>query len=255
MSAHIIESSRLRRHGLTALLVAFTAACGESSNEVLGPPLPGSLAVSIVTTGFMKDDGYELMVNGESRGTIAADGEATIDDLEPANYEVELGDVADNCSVEGVSVDVVSEETAAVALAVVCLAPEPVPYAVRASRDRPDLDTGAMVECSFGLCPSDDEWDVWVDFDSQADPQAVIRQNEDIAVEIAHLDGVALADLTDVDVEGATFSLEPVDAPFGPNTVVLVRTDHGNVYALGNPTEQTLLLTATFDAMLIASGS
>lgn len=255
MSAHIIDPSRLRRSALMALLVAFTAACGESSNEVLGPPLPGSIAVTVVTTGFMKDDGYELLVNGESQGSVAADAEATIDDLEPANYEVDLGDVADNCSVEGTSVAVVSEETALVALTVVCLAADPVPYAVRASRDRPDLDTGAMVECSFGLCPSDDEWDVWVEFDSQGDPQAVIRQNEDIAVEIAHIDGVALADLTDMDVEGATFSLEPVDAPFGPNTVVLVRTDQGNLYALGNPTEQTLLLTATFDAMLIATGS
>lgn len=255
MSAQIIESSRLGRSALMALLVAFTAACGESDNEVLGPPLPGSIAVSVVTTGFMKDDGYELIVNGESQGTIAADAEATIDDLEPANYEVDLGDVADNCAVEGASVAVVSEETAAVALTVVCLAPEPVPYAVRASRDRPDLDTGAMVECSFGLCPSDDEWDVWIEFDNQGDPQAIVRQNQDIAVQLAHIDGVALADLTDADVEGAAFSLDPIDAPFGPNSVVLVLTDQGNVYALGNPTEQTLLLTATFDAMLIATGS
>lgn len=255
MSVHILRPSRQGRTALMALLVTFTAACGESSTEILGSPLPGAIAVSVVTTGFMKDDGYELLVNGESQGTVAADAEATIDDLEPANYEVALADVADNCSAEGTSVAVLEDETATVAFTVVCLAPEAEPYAVRASRDRPDLDTGAMVTCSFGLCPSDDEWDVWIEFDSQGEPQAVVRQNQDIAVELAHIDGVALADLTDADVDGASFSLDPIDEPFGPNTVVLVRTDQGNVYALGNPTEQTLLLTATFDAMLIATGS
>lgn len=249
------RTSAWRRSVMMAVLVTATAACGESSTEILGTPLPGSIAVSVVTTGFMQDDGYELIVNGESQGTIGADADATIDDLEPANYEVALGDVADNCTTEGTSVAVLSDETAAVALTVLCVAPEPVPYAVRASRDRPDLDTGAMVECSFGLCPSDDDWDVWVEFDSQGDPQAVIRQNELISVEIAYIDGVALGDLTDADVDGATFTMDPVDAPFGPTTVVLVRTDQGNVYALGNPTEQTLLLTATFEAMLIATGS
>ncbi|MDX1495331.1 MAG: hypothetical protein R3253_14790 [Longimicrobiales bacterium] len=249
-----VGTSSFRRHMVTAMALVVTAACGESTAEVLGPPVPGSLAVSVVTTGFMKDDGYELLVNGESQGVIAANAEATIDELEPATYQVELSDVAENCTVEATSVEVSSNETAAAALAVVCQAPPAEPYAVRASRDRPDLDTGVLVECSFGLCPSDDAWDVWIQFNSQGDPQAVVRHNGGNGVEIAHLDGVALADLTDADVDGATFSVDPIDAPFGPNTVVLVRTDEGNVYALGNPTENTLLLTATFDAMLIASG-
>lgn len=248
------RTSRLWRHMVTAAALVVAAACGETTAEVLGPPVPGSITVSVVTTGFMKDDGYELLVNGESHGSIAANAEATIGDLEPATYEVALSDVADNCTVEGTSVAVESDATAAAVLGVVCEAPASEPYAVRASRDRPDLDTGVLEECSFGLCPSDDAWDVWIQFDSQGDPQAVVRHNASNGVEIAHLAGVALADLTEADVDGATFSVDPIDEPFGPTTVVLVRTDLGSVYALGNPTENTLLLTATFDAKLIAAG-
>ena len=40
----------------------------------------------------------------------------TLAGLDPATYEVELGGVADNCSVESVSVPVVPEETAAVSV-------------------------------------------------------------------------------------------------------------------------------------------
>ncbi len=243
------------RHALVALLLIGSAACGESDSSVTGPPIPGTLVLATETSGFMQDDSYELFVNGESQGTIGANEELTIDGLDPATYEVTLGDVAANCVVDAASasVEVVSEATATVSMTVVCAPPEPTPYTIRANRDRPDLDAGVLVECSFGLCPSDDAWDIYAYFDSQSEPQSIIRQNQTTNLEIAHLAGVTLATLTEADVSGATFSTELLTTPFATTDVVLVKTQSGSVYALGNPDENTLMLTLTFDAVLIAS--
>lgn len=241
------------RPGLFALLslvVAGTVACGGDS--VSAPPEPGSLQVTTQTSGFLKDGSYELLVNGESRGSIGANDEKTIPSLDPATYQVSLGDVAANCQVQTSVPAVVAEgATAAVELSVTC-APEPaVPYTVRASRDRPDLETGAVVECSFGLCPSGSEWDFYVHFNSQSSPQSVVRQNQTDAVEIAHVSGVSLSQLTEAHLEGATFTTDLMTDPVAADRTVLLRTADGNVYALGNPVENTLLLTLTFDAVLI----
>lgn len=258
---------RSARHGMGAVtrasraaLVLVTAAavgCGESTEEIIGPPVPGSIVLATETSGFMKDDSYELLVNGESQGTIGANDEMTISELEPATYEVTLGDVADNCVLAStaVSVEVASQESANASLTVVCAPPAPSVYDIRASRDRPDLDTGEIEVCTFGICNSNDAWDIYVEFDSQSDPQAIIRQNQSIGVEIAHVTGVAFADLTEADVDGATFSTELSDEPFAPGNVVLIKTDQGSVYALGNPVETTLTLEVTFDVVLLAAAS
>lgn len=243
------------RHALIALMTVAIAACGDT-DSVTGPPVPGSISVTTETTGFFKDDSYELLVDGESQGTIGANDAVTIPELDPATYDVSLGDVAENCVVEGTSVTVDEDQTAEVSLAVVCAPDAPTEYLLRASRDRPDLDTGEVLECSFGICPSDEAWDIWVEFEN-TEPQAHIRQNQTAGneVEIAHLSGVTLSELTEEDYEAATFSTEFVESPFGTDTVVLVRTQLGNVYALGNPVEDTVVLELAFDAVLIVAAS
>lgn len=242
------------RHALVALMALAIVACGES--DVIGPPVPGAISVTVATTGFLKDDGYELLVDGESQGAIGPNDVVTVSDLEPASYDVALGDVAENCVVDGTSVTVDEDQTAEASLTVVCAPDAPSEYMLRSSRDRPDLDTGTIVECSFGICPSDEVWDIWVKFKS-TDPQAHIYQNQTTGneVEVAHVSGTTLAELTEADYEAATFSTELVESPFDANTVVLVRTQLGNVYALGNPVEDTLMLTLAFDATLIVSAS
>jgi hypothetical protein len=246
----------LRRgwHALVALIVTASVACGESDpGETVGPPTPGSISVTTQTSGFLKDDSYELLVDGESRGTIGANDEVAVSELDPATYEVDLADVASNCVAESTSVPVVSEETADVSLTVVCAPSEPDAYTLRFTRDRPDLDTGAITDCLFGLCSSEEEWDLHVHFNSQGDVRAVIRQNLTTGVEIAHLPGVALAELTEEDVEGATFTTALVADPFDSGRVILIRTDVGNLYALGNPVEDSMMQTLAFDATLIAT--
>jgi hypothetical protein len=245
---------RRGRRAQVALLAIGTVACGNSDGGGTQPELPGSISVSTETSGFDKDDSYELLVDGVTEGTIGANDVMTVGELDPATYDVALGDVADNCNVEATSATVVSSETAAVTLTVVCVAGDPVPYSIRANRDRPDLETGVITECSFGLCPTEEGWDLYVQFNSAADPQAVVRQNQTTGVQIAHLPGVSLGTVTEADVAGAVFTTEPVNDSFGTDRVILIKTDTGSIYALGNPVENTILLTLAFDALLLSTG-
>jgi hypothetical protein len=236
-------------HAVVALFVMGSVACGESSTT--RPPLSGSLVLTTETSGFFKDDSYELLVDGVSQGTIGANDEMTISELDPATYQVDLGDVAANCVVEGASASVAPDETATVALTIACEYSEPTAYTLRYDRDRPNLEDGEITECSFGFCPTQEGWDMYVFYNSQTTPQSVIRQNETAAVEIAHLAGVAFADLTEADYAGASFGTDLVADPFDAGRVILIRTDTGQVYALGNPVEDGQALTLTFDAALI----
>ena len=240
---------RRESRALVVLMVIGGTACGQTDST--SPPPPGSILLTTETSGFLKDDSYELLVDGESQGTIGANEGVTIEGLDPATYEVELGGVAENCVVESVSVLVVPEETADVSLVVVCAYSEPGAYTLRFSRERPNLDNGAITVCPFGLCPSEEEWDLHVYFSSQSDPHSVIRQNQSTGAEIAHVPGVTLEELTEQDFEAVTFTTDLVGDPFDSGRVILIRTDLGYVYALGNPTEDTVAQTLTFDAALI----
>jgi hypothetical protein len=238
---------------MSASMVLMATGCDEST---VAPPieedLPGAITVTTQTSGFMKDDGYELMVDGASAGSIGANDEITLPELDPATYEVALGDVAENCAVDGVTVEVAAEETAEATLSVVCAPGEGQQYAIRFNRDRPNLEDGVIAECPFGLCPSGADWDLYIYFNSGTDPHSVVRQNQADGAEIAHLPEVTLETLTEEDVAGATFTTELVADPFDSGRVILIKTDQGNIYALGNPVENTTMQTLTFDAVLLA---
>lgn len=232
------------------MMVLAAAACGESSSTV-GPPEPGSIQLSTQTSGFQKDDSYELLVDGVSQGSIGANDQVTIPDLDPATYEVALGDVAANCIVDATTVDVASEQTASVSLSVACTA-STEEYVIRFIRDRPNLDDGTLTDCLFGMCPSDEnEWDFYAHYNSQTTPKAVIRQNQNTSVEIAHLPGTALEDLTEEQVAAATFTTSLVADPFDAGRVILIKTNEGAIFGLGNPVEDTMAQTVTLDAALL----
>ncbi len=252
--------SRRKFWGVTVALVALTASgCDEST---VAPPveeeeevLPGAIAVTTETSGFMKDNGYELMVDGESTGAIGPNEQITIADLDPATYEVALGDVADNCSVDAVSVDVGADQTAEATLSVVCAPGDGTEYTIQFGRERPNLDDGEVIVCPFSICSDNTVWDIYVHNSTQTDPHAVIRQNQTLGTEIAHLPGITLDVLTEEDVAGAVFTTDLVADPFDAERVILIRTSAGGVYALGNPVEDGTALTLTFDAVLVVDPS
>jgi len=213
--------------------------------------LPGSIVVTTTTSGFFQDDSYTVLVDGESAGTIGANDQMTISELDPATYDVALGDIADNCSVQATSVEVVSDASASAALEIACAYGQSDSYTVRFGRERPDLDTGDITTCPFSICSTDEAWDLYAYYSSSTDPDTQIRQNQTNNVEIAHLPGVSLASLTEADYAGASFTTDLVSDAFDSGRVILIRTDVGNVYALGNPVVDATAQTLTFDAVQI----
>ncbi len=243
----------IHARSLAVVATAFALqACGD--DPIIPDPDPGAIEITVATAGFLKDDQYQVLLDGADQGVVAADGMVTISDLAAGAYSVDLGDVAANCTSDGpMSVTVQEAATATVTLSVDCTFGTPDSYTLRFDRDRPDLDTGDIEDCLFGICNTEEDWDMWVFNSTGTDPQAVIRQNIDPgeAAEIAHLPGVTLDTMTEADVEGATFSVSYVDNPFDATRVILIKTDLGAVYALGNPVEDLLSFTLDFDAVLI----
>lgn len=242
------HTSRRSWPAVVALVAVGFAGCGEDTVE---PPAPGTLRVTTETTGFLQADQYELFVDGVSSGSIGANDETSIPDLDPQEYELSLGQIPENCSSGGVTVSVESEQTAEVSLAVTCTYTEPLTYTIQFNRERPDLDSEQVEVCPFGICESNETWDLYVYNSLSTDPSSVIRQNQSTSTEIAHLPGVTLEGLTEADLAGATFTTDWIADPFDAGRVILIRTALGNVYALGNPSENRTNGVSTFDAALI----
>jgi hypothetical protein len=242
------QGQRRGWHPVLALVVIGLTGCGDAS----GPPTPGSIVVRTQTSGFLKASGYELVVAGTSGGTIGANDEITISGLDPGSHEVNLAGMPDNCSAEGETVSVAARETTIVTLAVECTHATPVQFTIQFTRQRPDLDTGVITTCAFGICSTTEAWDLYVHNNLNTNPHSIIRQNQTNEVEIAHVTGVDLAGLREAHYKEATFMTQWVEEPFGAGRVILIRTDLGQVFALGNPKEDTTNGTLTFDAALIA---
>lgn len=240
-------TSRRSWHAMVTLIAIGLVGC----DGTVEPPAPGAVLVKTETTGFLKAEEYELFIDGVSSGSIGANDELTVSDLDPQDYELSLGQLPDHCSGGAITVAVESEQTAEVSLNVTCTYSEPATYTIQFNRERPDLDSGQVEVCPFGICDSNELWDLYVYNSLSTDPSSVIRQNQSAAAEIAHLPGVTLEGLTETDLAGATFTTEWVDDPFDADRVILIRTAGDNVYALGNPSEDRTNGELTFDAALI----
>ena len=248
-------AAHVRRPGwhaaMTLAAIGLLACSGDSS----GPPVAaaGSILVKTETSGFMKATGYDVVVQGVGTKAIGANDEVTVSGVDPGSYSVSLSNMPTNCVAPGASVSVESEKTALVVFSVTCSPAAPVTYTIQFSRERPDLETGNITVCAFGICPTQEEWDLWVYSNSQTEPRSTIRQNTVKELEIAHLPGVTLATLTEAHVAGAVFTKTLVADPFDAGRVILIRTDTGNVYVLGNPVEDLATSKLTFQAALIAT--
>jgi TolB protein len=90
------------------------------------PPPTGSIEVVVTTSGGSLDpDGYRVLVDGASAGTVAIDGTLSVE-VDVGRHEVYLADNAFNCYVEqkeAVTVDVVEGRTVTVPLSVHCVTP------------------------------------------------------------------------------------------------------------------------------------
>ena len=89
----------------------------------------GSLLITSTTTGSSPDtDGYAVIIDGSTRGTLATNGETVVDGLPQGPHTVGIGGVAGNCQVEGDnprSLPITAGSSAETAFIVTCQAPPP----------------------------------------------------------------------------------------------------------------------------------
>ena len=109
-------------------------------------------------------------------------------------------------------------------------------YALRYYYDL-NLETGTITNCQPGLnfCTASD--DFYLAYNSNAVPPAVVFQNQQAAGarRIAHLAGRAFSGVHLADTTGAGFTAALMTPPFDNTRTILLRTDAGNIYKLGNP--------------------
>jgi hypothetical protein len=91
--------------------------------------------------------------------------------------------------------------------------------------------------------------DIRIAFNALRTPGAVVMPVMEGVVELAFVSDVAFDGVTSESVSGLTFSSEPVDVPFGAADTVVVRTDSGAVFKLGNAAESGTGVTFNYAAL------
>lgn len=106
---------------LTCLIV-LGVACDDDDDPVDVEPM-GILAVDVTTSGETVDpDGYSVEVDGLVVSTVDVTSSTTMD-LAVGDHEVALGDLAENCAVQGdgsVTASITEAVTTTVAFVVAC---------------------------------------------------------------------------------------------------------------------------------------
>lgn len=110
---------------LLAILLGGCGGSGDSGGTGPNPPsTTGAMTVTTSTAGLDPDwDGYTVAVDGGSAQTIGAAGSLTLSNLSAGSHHVELGGVAQHCTVDGAdsrTVSVTAGDTATVPFAVAC---------------------------------------------------------------------------------------------------------------------------------------
>ncbi|MCH7781216.1 MAG: hypothetical protein IH848_10240, partial [Acidobacteria bacterium] len=127
-----------------------------------------------------------------------------------------------------------------------------VPFTLAFEREGLDLDTGTIVPIepwTLAVNPADPQPDFVLAYNSERTVCAVVFHNRMNGVEIAFLDGVAFNLVDSADLAGLSFTAAMIDQPFEIGDSVVLRTDMGAHYLLGNPIEDAA--GVTFDTQLL----
>jgi Tol biopolymer transport system component len=115
--------------------VAFTVTCA---------PTTGSLVITSITSGASPDpDGYTILLDGVSRGSLGVNDVVTIIGLPPGTHVVELSGVSENCSIPAgtsLSVTVATDAPAEVRFGVVCISVGTLDIVIGTVGSSPDPD-------------------------------------------------------------------------------------------------------------------
>ena len=111
-----------------------------------------------------------------------------------------------------------------------------------------DLDAGMVIAADMPD-EADGTADIRIAYNALRSPGAVVVPGATQGIELAFVAGVGFDGVTTESVATLTFSAEPVDAPFSANDTVVVRTDTGAVFKLGNASESDTGVTFNYAAL------
>ena len=111
-----------------------------------------------------------------------------------------------------------------------------------------DLDSGTVVGVLNENLAGPAGADVLLAYNADRTPHAVMFPVGD-GVELVFVANVGFDGISSADVSNLAFSTEPIDLPFSANDCVVVRTDQGVVFKLGNATENGMSITFNYQLL------
>lgn len=111
-----------------------------------------------------------------------------------------------------------------------------------------DLDTGAVSDVGPENPSPPTGGDIKFAYNANRSPHAVVFPASS-GVELAFVANVSFDGVTAADVPSLSFSSEPNDLPFSSTDCVVVRTDQGAVFKIGNSVESGSSVTFNYAAL------
>lgn len=111
-----------------------------------------------------------------------------------------------------------------------------------------DLDTGTVTEQAPGLPDSTEGADVLIGYHADRTPHAVVMIAGE-GVTLAVMSDTSYEIVTTTDVVGLSFSAEVIDQPLETTATVVVKTDTGATFKLGNAVEDEVGVTFSYEQL------
>ena len=109
-----------------------------------------------------------------------------------------------------------------------------------------NLDNGVVSDSAGDLTAEPTGADVLFSYHADWTPHAVVWPAVE-GIEFAFIDNVSFNDVSVADMAGLSFSAEPLDLPLETGDTVVVLTDTGAVYKLGNAMESAGTVTISYE--------
>ncbi len=111
-----------------------------------------------------------------------------------------------------------------------------------------DLDAGTVLDPSPEDVIAPAGADIELAYNADRSPHAVVFPVGE-GVEVSFVAGVGFDGVSSADISKLVFSNEPTDLPFSPEHCVVIRTDQGAVFKIGNAVETGLSVTFNYAAL------
>ena len=226
-------------------------ATAQAAFEVACVATVGSIEVTTTTTGEGVDpDGYVVTVDGGSGQSIGANQTLTIPDIPVGNRQVELSDIASNCSVAGenpTSATVPLGGSVDVSFDISCTAPPPGTIAFISSRDGPQDEVYIMNGAGGGVTRLTDMAEPKHPPTARLSPdgtKVLFAAGEPADLWVANVDGTGLQRLTNA----TEWSIDHVNAVWSPDGTQVAYSDDGVIWMINDDGTARTLFTDLYSS-------